>query len=147
PYRIKTKNPTEIARAITEQEPAPPSVAVARTASSNSLSEISNPKVLRGDLDNIILKALRKEPNRRYGSVAQFSDDVRRYLEGRPVTARKDTFNYRTVKFIKRNKIAVAAAGLVVLTLIGGSLATALEARRAHLQRARAEQRFNDVRS
>src|SRR5262249_61872310 len=85
-------------------EPAPPSVAVARTASSNSLSEISNPKVLRGDLDNIILKALRKEPNRRYGSVAQFSDDVRRYLEGRPVTARKDTFNYRTVKFIKRNK-------------------------------------------
>ena len=146
PYRIKTRNPNEIARAITEQEPAPPSVAVARSASSNPPSEIPNPKSLRGDLDNIILKALRKEPSRRYGSVAQFSDDIRRYLEGRPVTARKDTFNYRTVKFIKRNKVIVAAAGLVVLSLIGGILATTLQARRANLQRARAEQRFNDVR-
>ena len=146
PYRIKTRNPNEIARAITEQEPAPPSVAVARSASSNPQSEIRNPKSLRGDLDNIILKALRKEPSRRYGSVAQFSDDIRRYLEGRPVTARKDTFNYRTVKFIKRNKVIVAAAGLVVLSLIGGILATTLQARRANLQRARAEQRFNDVR-
>ena len=146
PYRIKTRNPNEIARAITEQEPAPPSVAVARSASSNPQSEIRNPKSLRGDLDNIILKALRKEPSRRYGSVAQFSDDIRRYLEGRPVTARKDTFNYRTVKFIKRNKVIVAAAGLVVLSLIGGIFATTLQARRANLQRARAEQRFNDVR-
>ena len=62
------------------------------------------------------------------------------------MTARKDTFNYRTVKFIKRNKVAVAAAALVVLSLIGGIFATALEARRAHLQRSRAEKRFNDVR-
>ena len=61
PYRIKTRNPNEIARAITEQEPAPPSVAVARSASSNPQAEIRNPKSLRGDLDNIILKALRKE--------------------------------------------------------------------------------------
>ena len=82
PYRIKTRNPNEIARAITEQEPAPPSVAVARSASSNPQFAIRNPKSLRGDLDNIILKALRKEPSRRYGSVAQFSDDIRRYLEG-----------------------------------------------------------------
>jgi non-specific serine/threonine protein kinase/serine/threonine-protein kinase len=146
PYRIKTRNPNEIARAITGQEPVPPSVAVARSASSNSQSEIGNPKLLRGDLDNIILKALRKEPSRRYGSVAQFSDDIRRYLEGRPVTARKDTFNYRAVKFIKRNKVAVAAAGLILLSLVGGIFATAFEARRAELQRARAENRFNDVR-
>jgi non-specific serine/threonine protein kinase/serine/threonine-protein kinase len=119
---------------------------VARSASSSLQSEIRNPKLLRGDLDNIVLKALRKEPSRRYGSVAQFSDDIRRYLEGRTVTARKDTFNYRAVKFIKRNKVAVVAAGLVVLSLIGGILATGLEARRARLQRARAEKRFNDVR-
>jgi len=146
PYRIKTRNPREIARAVTEQEPAPPSVAVARSASSNPQSEIRNPKSLRGDLDNILLKALRKEPTRRYGSVAQFSDDIRRYLEGRPVSARKDTFSYRAVKFIKRNKVTVAAAGLVVLSLIAGIFATALEARRAKLQHARAEKRFNDVR-
>jgi eukaryotic-like serine/threonine-protein kinase len=146
PYRIKTRNPNEIARAITEQEPASPSAAVARSVSNDRQSEIRNPKLLRGDLDNIILKALRKEPARRYGSVAQFSDDIRRHLEGRPVTARKDTFSYRTVKFIKRNKVAVAAAGLVILSLIAGIFTTALEARRADQQRARAEGRFNDVR-
>jgi serine/threonine protein kinase/tetratricopeptide (TPR) repeat protein len=146
PYGIKTRNPNEISRAITEQEPAPPSVAVARSASNNPQSAICNPKSLRGDLDNIILKALRKEPARRYGSVAQFSDDIRRYLEGRPVTARKDTFSYRTVKFVKRNKIPFATAALLFVTLIGGIFATALEARRADQQRARAEKRFNDVR-
>jgi non-specific serine/threonine protein kinase/serine/threonine-protein kinase len=146
PYRIKTRNPNEIARAITEQEPTPPSAASAKSGSNNPQSEILIPRLLRGDLDNIILKALRKEPTRRYGSVAQFSDDIRRYLEGRPVTARKDTFNYRTVKFIKRNKVAVAAACLLVLILIGGIFATTLEAQRARLQRARAEERFNDVR-
>ena len=145
PYRIKSRSPTEIARAITEHEPTRPSMAIAK-ADGNINSELPNPKLLRGDLDNIILKALRKEPSRRYASVAQFSDDVRRYLEGRPVTARKDTFRYRSAKFIKRNKAAAAAALLVFLSLVGGIVATALEARRANIQRARAEQRFNDVR-
>jgi eukaryotic-like serine/threonine-protein kinase len=146
PYRIKSRNSREIARAITEQEAAAPSVAAARSPASDRQFKIRNPKSLRGDLDNIILKALRKEPSRRYGSVAQFSDDIRRYLEGRPVTAQKDTFNYRAVKFIRRNKVTVVATGLVVLSLIGGIFATALEAQRAELQRARAEKRFNDVR-
>jgi eukaryotic-like serine/threonine-protein kinase len=146
PYRIKSRNSREIARAITEQEPAAPSVAAARSPASDRQSKIRNPKSLRGDLDNIILKALRKEPSRRYASVAQFSDDIRRHLEGRPVAAQKDTFNYRAVKFIKRNKVTVVAAGLVVLSLIGGIFATLLEAQRAKLQRARAEKRFNDVR-
>jgi serine/threonine protein kinase/tetratricopeptide (TPR) repeat protein len=145
PFRIKTRNPNEIVRAITEQEPVRPSTAVVKD-DRNSTSEIRDSKLLKGDLDNIVLKALRKEPIRRYGSVAQFSDDVRRYLEGRPVTARKDTFNYRAAKFVKRNKIPVTAAALLFLTLIGGIFATALEARRAHQQRARAEKRFNDVR-
>jgi serine/threonine protein kinase len=153
PYRIKTRRPDEIVRAITEQEPPRPSTALRERKSKfenrdlvDSRLMIHDSRLLRGDLDNIILKALRKEPARRYGSVAQFSDDIRRYLEGRPVTARKDTFNYRTVKFIKRNKVPVAAAGLLFLSLIGGIFATALEARRAHQQRARAEQHFNDVR-
>ena len=63
---------------------------------------------LAGDLDMIILKALRKEPQRRYISVEQFSEDVRRYLEGRPVIARSDTFGYRTTKFLRRNAGSVA---------------------------------------
>ena len=67
-------------------------------------------KKLSGDLDMIILKALRKEPQRRYHSVEQFSEDVRRYLEGRPVIARIDTPGYRFAKFVRRNAAGVAAS-------------------------------------
>jgi len=122
PYQIKSRRPEEIARAITEQEPTPPSTAL--TKAIDRKSKIQNPKLLRGDLDNIILKALRKEPDRRYASVAQFSEDIRRHLEGLPVIARKDTFKYRATKFIQRNKAAVTAGlagvaiGLLVLAII-----------------------------
>ncbi len=145
PYRIKNRNPTEIARAIIEQEPTRPSTAVAKLAGDSKI-ENRHSKILKGDLDNIVMKALRKEPARRYTSVAQFSDDIRRYLDGLPVTARKGTFNYRAIKFIKRNKVVATAAALILLSLIGGIVATALESRRVDRQRARAEQRFNDVR-
>jgi eukaryotic-like serine/threonine-protein kinase len=83
--------------------------------------------------------AMRKEPERRYASVDQFSSDIRRHLEGRPVIARKDTIAYRSAKFIKRNKAGVIAAFLILVTLVGGIAATAA-------QRAKAERRFNDVR-
>jgi tetratricopeptide (TPR) repeat protein len=115
---------------------------------------------LRGDLDNIVLMALRKEPERRYQSVEQFFEDIRRHLEARPVRARKDTFGYRAAKFMRRNKTATAAAALVLLSLVGGIIATTLQAHRARVQegvargekaraeaeKARAERRFNDVR-
>lgn len=103
-------------------------------------------RALRGDLDNIILKALRKEPERRYASVEQFSEDIRRHLEGLPVTASKDTWTYRASKFVQRNRVAVAAAGLVLLVLLGGLAATAYQASVARRERAKAEQRFADVR-
>jgi eukaryotic-like serine/threonine-protein kinase len=146
PYNIKSRNPTDIARVIGEYEPARPSIAVARLEAAGSKCLIPDPKTLGGDLDNIVMKALRKEPARRYLSVAQFSDDIHRYLVGRPVSARKDTFNYRAIKFIKRNKLAVGAAAVILLSLVSGIAATAVEARRANQQRARAEKRFNDVR-
>ena len=145
PYAITSRNPAEIARIITEQEPIRPSVAATRTNGTRS-HHISKAKLLKGDLDNIVLKALRKETARRYASVAQLSDDIRRYLSGRPVTARKDTVGYRAIKFVKRNKIGVAAAAVILVSLIAGVAATAVEARRANQQRARAEKRFNDVR-
>ncbi len=86
--------------------------------------------------------AMRKEFSRRYASVAQFSEDIRRHLEGLPVIARKDTWSYRGGKFVRRNKIGVAAAVLVALTLIGGIIATAWQAKRALAQaRIAAEQR------
>ena len=87
---------------------------------------------LRGDLDNVLLMALRREPERRYGSVSALAGDFRRHREGRPVKARPDTLSYRAGKFVRRNRLSVAAAALVVLSLVGGLVATAR-------QRARAE--------
>jgi eukaryotic-like serine/threonine-protein kinase len=138
PYKIDNRTPGNVVRAITEQEPTKPSTAIAKGAG-DSKTQISNPKLLRGDLDNIVLMAMRKEPERRYPSVAQFAEDIRRHLAGRPVIARKDTLGYRASKFVARNKIAVAGAVLVILTLIGGLIATGWE---AHV----ANRRFNDVR-
>ncbi|MGI9088200.1 MAG: protein kinase domain-containing protein [Chthoniobacterales bacterium] len=140
PYRTKSRRLEEISRAITEQEPVRPSA----TASNNP--KIQNPKSLRGDLDNIVLMAMRKETARRYRSVEQFSEDIRRHLAGRPVIARADTLSYRTGKFWQRNKLAISAAALLLLTLVGGIIATAWQAKRARAQQARAERRFNDVR-
>ena len=112
----------------------------------NPKSKIRNPKLLKGDLDNILLKALRKEPVRRYLTVEQFSEDIRRHQTGLPVTARPDTFSYRASKFVKRNKISVASAGLVSLALIGGVIGTSWQAVRAERQRVLAERRFGEVR-
>ena len=104
PYRLKTGTSEEISRAIIEQQPIRPSTAIAK--SNGSSKPQTPPKVLRGDLDNIMLMALRKEPDRRYQSVEQFSEDIRRHLESVPVIARRDTFGYRTAKFIRRNAMA-----------------------------------------
>ncbi|MGH9837667.1 MAG: protein kinase domain-containing protein [Blastocatellia bacterium] len=103
-------------------------------------------KQLEGDLDNIVLMALRKEPLRRYASAAQLAEDIRRHQEGLPVIARPNTFNYIAAKFIRRNKTGVAAAALVLLALVGGIITTTWQARVARAERARAEKRFGDVR-
>ena len=145
PYRLKTRTPEEISRAIIEQEPQRPSTAVAK-GDGSSKSQTSNHKLLRGDLDNIVLMALRKEPDRRYQSVGRFSEDIQRHLQALPVRARKDTLAYRSAKFVRRNKVATAAAALVFLTLVGGIIATTWQAHRAKAEKARAERRFNDVR-
>jgi serine/threonine protein kinase len=133
PYRLKTRSADEIARAITDQEPEAPSTAIAR-GDGNPNTQTPDAKLLHDDLDTIALMALRKEPSRRYASVGQFSEDIRRYLEGLPVLAHKDTLSYRATKFIKRNKIGVAAASLIALTLLGGIIATAWQAKRATAQ-------------
>jgi serine/threonine-protein kinase len=132
PYRLKTRSPDEIARAITDQEPERPSTVIAR--GDISTLDIRPSAFPKGDLDNVVLMALRKEPQRRYASVGQFSEDLRRYLEGLPVIAHKDTVSYRATKFIKRHKIGMAAAALVLLTLVGGIVATAWQAKRATAQ-------------
>lgn len=128
PYRLKSHLPHEIAKAICEQDPERPN------------------KHLHGDLDNIVLMAMRKEPERRYATAEQLADDIQRHLTGRPVRARHDTFSYRAGKFVRRQKVAVAAAAIVALTLLAGIIATTWQARVASAERARAESRFNEVR-
>lgn len=142
PYRLTSRSTKELESAITEQTPERPSTAV----TSNQKSAIRNQKFLKGDLDNIVLKAMRKEPERRYASVGQLSEGIRRHLEGLPVLACKDTFRYRSAKFVRRHRVGAAAAALILLSLIAGLVATAFEARRVDRQRALAEERFNDVR-
>ncbi len=146
PYRLSTHSPQDLARAIGETEPQRPSTVV-------NAGRAAERKCLRGDLDNIVLMALRKEPERRYPSVEQFSDDLRRHLEARPVLARRDTLTYRAGKFVKRNTGISVAAVLVVLSLVGGIVMTTWQAQRAQEQeeiaiaeKARAERRFNEVR-
>lgn len=146
PYRITSRAPREVERAVTETEPVRPSAAFDQQKESASPARTNNQKLLRGDLDNILLMALRKEPARRYQSVEQFSEDIRRHLEARPVLARKDNLGYRATKFIRRNRVATAAAALVFLSLIAGVIATTWQAHRARVEEARAERRFNDVR-
>ena len=103
-------------------------------------------KELRGDIDNIILKALQREPSRRYQSVTEFSEDIRRHLEGLPVSATADSLGYRVSRFVRRHRTAVATAAAIVVVLIGATTITAWQAYRAEREKARAEQRFNDVR-
>jgi eukaryotic-like serine/threonine-protein kinase len=101
---------------------------------------------LAGDLDNIVAMALRKDAARRYVTVDQFASDIRRYLEGRPVTARRETLMYRARKFVVRNRVPVASAALVLISLTAGIIGTTLQARRADAQAAQAERRFQQVR-
>jgi tetratricopeptide (TPR) repeat protein len=102
--------------------------------------------LLKGDLDNIILKSLRKEPSRRYSSVEDLSKDISNYLNGLPVTARPNTFWYRSTKFFARNKTASIVGILLILSLILGIITTAWQAVIARRERDLAQQRFNDVR-
>ncbi|HEY7820605.1 MAG TPA: hypothetical protein VIG29_20440, partial [Vicinamibacteria bacterium] len=94
----------------------------------------------------IVLKALRKEPERRYVSAHELAEDLQRYLERRPVAARRDTFGYRFTKLVARNRGAAVAAGLILLSLLGGLIVSLQQARIARVERARAERRFADVR-
>ncbi|MBI3679438.1 MAG: serine/threonine protein kinase [Acidobacteria bacterium] len=144
PYRVQSYTPQAMERAVREEEPQKPSLVIsqvvnvsggddatriARTPESVSRTRGARPDALRrqlaGDLDNIVLMALRKEPGRRYASAEQFSEDIGRHLEGRPVLARPDTVAYRTSKFIRRNRARVIEGivlAVVALALLAGGM-------------------------
>ena len=150
---MKSRTAEAISNAVLEEDPEKPSMAVTRAREGEATAEASLPaepqtlrRLLSGDLDTIVLKAMRKEPNRRYASAEQLSEDIRRYLEDLPVAARKDMVSYRAAKFLRRHKAGAAAAGLVLLSLIGGIVATSWQARVARREHELAERNLKDVR-
>ena len=143
PYPIEDVRPLEAARIIREVPPIPPSRAEGQPADS----------ALRGDLDTILLQALRKEPERRYPTVAAFAADVQRHLASEPVLAHADSFKYRAGKFLRRNRAAViAGAAAAVILVISGAVVVHSDvvAQReravADRERANAERRLHGMR-
>lgn len=136
PFQLETRSPFEVAREICEVEPTAPSLA----CKANPLLAVPEAqRVLAGELDNIVLMAMRKEPARRYVSVGAFAGDVQAYLSGYPVHARTDTWSYRSGKFVRRHRTSVTLAGLMALSLIGFSIGMGLLARRANRERTTAQ--------
>jgi eukaryotic-like serine/threonine-protein kinase len=154
PFFISSMRLSEIERAICEKDPPPPSEMVCADelpeskliAESRGTTTKRLKRALDGDLDNIVLMAMRKEPERRYGSAEQMAGDIQRFLEGKPVIARRDTVSYRTSKFVKRHWLPVSAAAAATFMIIAFSITTyeqslriAAERDRAAQQRERAE--------
>ena len=145
PYRSKPGEPLTLAREIAETEPTRPSTALARSATHTA--QRSRARALRGDLDNIVLKAMQKAPERRYASVEQLADDVRRYRDHLPVRARPDSWRYRSWKFVVRNRWAVVAAALAVVGVTTALIIAVVQEREARLAQARAERHLAEVRA
>ncbi len=129
PYRTKTHSGVELERAVVDQ--APP----------------TTEPVLGADLDTVLRKALAKEPDRRYPTVQEFAEDLRRHLDGRPVLARGDSLSYRAGKFLRRHRFAAAAAAAAFLSLAAGTGLALWQAGRARASEAVAHKRFEEVRS
>lgn len=165
PFRFKNCAAGEVLQIISEQKPPAPSTAALTTEeielrdgdtkqilSPDTVAEMRSEKPARlqrkltGDLDNIVLMSLRKEPARRYESVQQFAEDVRRHLEGLPVFARPATFGYQVSKFVRRNRAAVSFAAVALLAMLIGFSVAVWQAVVAREERARAERRSDEIR-
>jgi len=134
PYDLKEFTTAEMLRAICEESPRRPSQA---TGADDRLD---------ADLEAILLKALRKEPRERYLTAEQLASDIRAYLGGQPVAARQGTLRYRTCKFARRNRLALAGAAFLAVTLVAGVAGVAWQARVADAERRKAEARSADLR-
>ena len=144
PYRIKRDTDAEWEEAIISSEPTRPSTMTRGRADLISRSERRLARVLSGDLDNIVLKALCKRPEDRYMSVEALAADLRRYLNGRPVEAHAASYRYRVGKYVRRNAVQIALV-LAVIALLGSALYVVswqARAARAEAQRAQAMHDF-----
>lgn len=127
PYDVRGKSPAEIERIVCLDDPPRPSVRAPAPWR----------RRLRGDLDVIVMKALRKRPAERYASVQELTDDVRRHLSGHPVQARRQTVAYRALRFARRHAWGIAAAGAIALLV--SAYAVSMTVQRARVGRALAE--------
>ncbi len=132
PYRVKGDGPSDIERAVLESDLLPPSAPGALTTKADAevgARRQTSARALRrdmhGDLDKMVLKALRREPAQRYATAAELADDIRRHLDGYPVRARPDRRSYRAAKFLRRHRVGVGVAASVTVALVAG-LALAL---------------------
>ena len=130
PHDVRNSSYAELERAICREEPTRPSLAAPRGLRAE----------LRGDLDVIVLRALAKEPARRYSNAGELADDLQRHLDGLPITARPDTVTYRVAKYVRRNRIQVAAALAVIAALTAGLISTTVQFRKARAAQSAAEQ-------
>ena len=135
------RRPSEVVAARARPAPSAGQAQAARPSQGPSASD------LEGDLDIIVLTALLREPERRYPSVEAFSEDIRRHLARLPIAARPLTLGYRASRFVRRNRLAVTAAALVVLSLVAGVAVATSQAKAARAERDRATRRFDQVRS
>lgn len=143
PFIIASMRLTDIERAICEKDPLPPSHVVKKSGSEETRNIIDARntsagrlrRVLKGDLDNIVLMAMRKEPERRYSSSQQLASDIQRHLDGKPVMARRDTMSYRTVKFVRRHWLPVAAGAGVIFLVVAFATTTYLQSVRIAAER------------
>jgi serine/threonine protein kinase len=150
PTSANTKTPVERLQAVVNTEPVRLSSSVtSHSASASALAAIANKRAatplklaraLQGDLENIVAKALKKNPADRYANAAAMADDIRRYLNQEPVLARPDAFSYRVSKFVRRNRLAVAASTMVIAAIGAGAIAALWQARVARAEAMRAEQ-------
>lgn len=152
PYEMNSKSASDIERAICLTEPPRPSSIVTRSndesAQIPTWSEVHPHRLrkqLQGDVDMIVLKALRKDASRRYPSAAELAADCRRHLNHQPVTARPETWSYVASTFVRRHRLGVAAGVLVALSLLGAVVGTSWQARIASRERDRARDSFEAV--
>jgi len=140
PFKLEGLSPSEIEALVSQRQSRAPSHAVDSVEESGlELTEKRLRHLLTGDLDTIVLKCLRKTPERRYGSAAELADDLQRYLEGQPIEARASTWGYRARKFMRRHKLGVVASGVIFLLLMTGMAGIAWQGRVAALERDKAQ--------
>ncbi len=140
PFLPEGRTPAQLLAAVMGESPTAPSAACTGDAAESCglPDQAQLARALDGELDAIVLMALRKEPARRYPTVEALSDDVLRYLKGLPVSARPDTRRYRLRKFIARRRALVAGIGVACLSLVGGTAVSLREARAAHAEARKA---------